>query len=274
MDIIQAVVLGFVQGLTEFIPISSSAHLVLIPKFLGWTQPPMSFGVFLHAGTLVALIIFFWADVVKYVKAFFVGSFSFVRSIFVKDYQHTFLPDTILSYNVILTLVPTGFLGLLFKDRLEQAFQDPKLVAWLLLGTAALLILSSMLKGKRELEEVSWLDALVVGFMQAVAMFPGISRSGATIAGGRMMGLKREASARFAFLIAIPAIGAAFLLSLWDVFKGHVPIYIVPSIIGFVISAVVGYFSFHLFFRIVRKFGFQAFAVYCILLFLVAQFLI
>lgn len=265
MDIIQAVVLGFVQGLTEFIPISSSAHLVLIPKFLGWTQPPMSFDVFLHAGTLVALIIFFWADVVKYVKAFFTG---------IPQIGKTLPAESILSYNVILTLVPTGFLGLLFKDRLEQAFQDPKLVAWLLLGTAALLILSSMLKGKRELEEVSWLDALVVGFMQAVAMFPGISRSGATIAGGRMMGLKREASARFAFLIAIPAIGAAFLLSLWDVFKGHVPIYIVPSIIGFVISAVVGYFSFHLFFRIVRKFGFQAFAVYCILLFLVAQFLI
>jgi undecaprenyl-diphosphatase len=274
MDIIQAFVLGIVQGLTEFIPVSSSAHLVLIPKFLGWTQPPMSFNVFLHGGTLVALLIFFWADVVKYVKAFFVGTSMFIRSIFVKDYQNTFLPDTILSYNIILTLVPTGFLGLLFKDRLEQAFQDPKLVAWLLLGTAALLILSSVLKGKRELEEINWLDVLVVGFMQAVAMFPGISRSGATIAGGRIMGLNRETSARFTFLIAIPAIGAAFLLSLWDVLKGDVPIFLIPSIIGFVVSAIVGYFSFHLFFKIVKKFGFQAFAVYCILLFLVAQFLI
>ncbi len=265
MSIVEAIVLGFVQGATEFLPISSSAHLVLVPRFLGWAPAPMSFDVILHAGTLVALIIYFWPEVVKYIVAFFKG----IPNIGMKMPK-----DSAMSYNILLALLPVGALGFLFKDQVEQAFQDPKLTSWLLLVTAALLFIATRVKGKRQFAEIGWVDALTIGFAQAIALLPGISRSGATITGGRAMMLDREASAKFAFLIAIPAIGAATLLSVWDIVKGNAPLFFWPSVIGFVVSAIVGYVSIVLLFKLIKRHGFDVFVIYLIALFTVSQIIL
>ncbi len=275
MSIVEAIVLGFVQGATEFLPISSSAHLVLVPKFLGWAPSPMSFDVFLHAGTLVALIIYFWPEVVKYIVAFFKGIPNIGKKTPSVPFIGKKMPqDSTMSYNILLALLPVVALGFLFKDNVEQAFLDPKLTSWLLLVTAALLFIATRVKGKRQFGEIGWVDALTIGFAQAIALLPGISRSGATIAGGRAMMLDRESSAKFAFLIAIPAIGAATLLSVWDIVKGNAPLFFWPSLIGFVVSAIVGYISVVLLFKLIKRHGFDVFVIYLIALFIVSQIIL
>ncbi|HNW31520.1 MAG TPA: undecaprenyl-diphosphate phosphatase [Caldisericia bacterium] len=269
MGIIEALVLGLVQGLTEFIPVSSTAHLVLVPAFLGWGKPPMWFDVFLHAGTLLGIIIFFWPEVVKYVKAFFTGLPKIGRGL---------PPDSIFSYNLILSVVPAIIFGLFFESRIESVFQDPKTTSYLLLVTAAFLVVASLMNGKRKLEETTWVDAITVGCAQAIAMFPGISRSGATITAARLLGFGKKSSSRLAFLIAIPAVGAATAKTLYDVYKmvasSGMQIDWMPSIVGFVVAAVVGYLSFFLFFKAIQKFNFYIFAAYCVALFVVAQILL
>jgi len=240
---IEALVLGFVQGLTEFIPVSSSAHLVLVPAFLGWGKPPMWFDVFLHAGTLLGIIVFFWPEVVKYVKAFFAGLPKIGRGL---------PPDSIFSYNLILSVVPAIIFGLLFESRIESVFQDPKTTSYLLLVTAAFLIVASLMSGKRKLEE--------------------------TITAARLLGFGKKSSSKLAFLVAIPAVGAATAKTLYDVYKmvasSGMQIDWMPSIVGFVVAAVVGYLSFFLFFKVIQKFNFYIFAAYCVALFVVAQIIL
>lgn len=260
MNPIQAAILGFVQGATEFIPVSSSAHLVILPRLFNWAQPPMSFDVFAHFGTLISLIVYFWEDFCKLLSGFFSNPL-------VKPLPY----NSLYSYLVVGSVIPAGIAELLFSDRIETFFGDPVMASWMLLGTAALLIIATYLKGVRKVESVKWTDALVVGVIQAVAILPGISRSGATITGARIMGFDREASAKFAFHIAIPAIGAAFLMSLIKVLKYNWPIFWMPSIIGMIVAAVVGYLSLIVFFRIIKKTDFTVFAIYCIAFFLVCR---
>lgn len=262
MNPIHAAILGFIQGATEFIPVSSSAHLVILPNLFNWSQPPMSFDVFVHFGTLVALIVYFWPEFVNFIKNFFTG---FTK----KPIPY----DAYYAYCVALAVLPAVLAELLFSDRIEGFFSNPVQASWMLLGTAGLLVVASYVKGTRDLSNVKWYDTLVVGVMQAIAILPGISRSGATITGARLMGFDRESSAKFAFLIAIPAIGGAFLYSLVKIFRGNFPIEWVPSLIGMVVAALVGYFSLVLFFKIIKKMNFMVFAAYCVAFFLLCRYI-
>jgi len=259
MSLLQAIILGIIQGLTEFLPISSSAHLVLAPFLFGWSIPPdqaFSFDVLVQLGTLVAVIIYFRKDLLNIILAFIR---AIVRGHPFADSQAN------LGWFLILATIPAGLAGLLFKDKVEAAFNSPALTALFLFGTAGLLLLSEWVgKRQRPLESITWKDALWIGFAQAISIFPGISRSGSTIAGGLSRNLERPAAARFAFLMSIPVMLAAGLLTGIDLVKmpslsGFIPMLAA----GFITAAVVGYLSIHWLLSYLNRHSLRSFAIYC-----------
>lgn len=238
MDIVfQAIVIGIVQGLTEFLPISSSAHLILVPQLLGWTDPLINsanFDVMLHGGTLLALLIYFWRDVVRLLKAFFASIRE--RSI---EGDH----DRRLAWLLLISTIPGALLGVAFESFFDTYFRDNPL--WipviLVIGAALLFVAERFAKHLREIWQISWLDSLAIGIAQAFALFPGISRSGVTIAGGLFLGMKREAAARFAFLMGIPIIGGAFVWKLRELALGSLSgSEQIALLAGFVAAAIAG----------------------------------
>jgi undecaprenyl-diphosphatase len=262
MTFFQSLILGIIQGLTEYLPISSSAHLVLVPYLLNWNFPTeqiFPFDVLVQLGTLVAVILYFWKDLVSIVKSFFLGLIN--KEPF-KD------PQARLGWYLILATIPAGLAGLLFKSQVEAAFSAPRLTAYFLFGTAVLLILADLVgKRTRQLEEITWWDALWIGLFQAVSLFPGISRSGATISGGMTHNLDRSSSARFSFLISIPVMLGAGLVSLKDLSAvPNLPGFLPMLVVGFIAAVIVGYLSIHWFLDFIKRQRLWYFAVYCILL--------
>lgn len=213
MDIVfQAIVIGIVQGVTEFLPISSSAHLIVIPPLLGWDEAFLNsatFDVMLHAGTLLALLIYFWRDVIRLLAAFFAS----IRDRSLRD-DH----DRRLAWLLLISTIPAGLIGALFESFFDTAFRAN--LIWvpvlLVIGAIVLFVAERMARHTRKIWQLTWLDALLIGIAQAFALFPGISRSGVTIAGGLILGMEREAAARFAFLMGIPVIAGATLWKLRD----------------------------------------------------------
>ena len=199
MTVLQAFLLGIVQGLTEFLPISSSGHLVLIPYLFNWQIPEEQvfvFDVLVQVGTLIAVIAYFWGDLWGIVKALFAA----IRQPEARQKQ-----EVRLAWYLVLATIPAVVLGLLFKDTVEAAFSSPRMTAAFLALTALLLLIAEWVgKRTKEMREIKWLDALWVGVAQALSLFPGVSRSGATITGGMIRDLKRPAAARFLF----PYVGA------------------------------------------------------------------
>jgi undecaprenyl-diphosphatase len=259
MTIFQAIILGIIQGLTEYLPISSSAHLVLAPYLFGWSFPEdqiFVFDVLVQMGTLAAVIIYFWKDLVNIALGFVKGILS----------RHPFQSqDARMGWFIILATIPAGLAGLLIKPYVEAAFSNPVVVGVLLLGTA-ILILAGELIGKRErnLSSIKWLDALLIGIGQAVAIFPGISRSGSTISVGLMRGLNRRDAARFSFLMSIPIMLAAGLLSILDLkdvagVTGFLPVILT----GVVVAAIVGYLSIRWLLNFLNSRSLSVFAIYC-----------
>lgn len=262
MTIIQSIILGIVQGLTEFLPISSSAHLVLVPNLLGWSIPEAQifpFDVLVQLGTLIAVIIYFWSDLWKIIKAFFQG---LVQR---KPFEE---PNARLGWYLILASVPAMFSGLLLKDKVEAVFNDANATAWFLFGTAALLVLAEVLgKRSRTLIQMKWFDALWIGLFQAISIFPGISRSGSTIAGGMTRNMDRPSAARFSFLMSIPVMLGAGLISTLDVIEMPGLSEFLPVILtGVVVAMLVGYLSIHWLLNFLTKRSFYWFAAYCVLL--------
>ena len=209
MSLIQAIILGIVQGLTEFLPISSSAHLVLVPFWLNWQIPAdqaFSFDVLVQVGTLVAVIAYFWKDLWLIVKSWIMAVWK--RKPFASI-------EARLGWWLILASIPAVVVGLLIKDTVEAAFGSPAVTAGFLLVTALLLFLAEKIgKKQRGMAEMAWVDALVMGIGQALALFPGISRSGATISAGMFRNLDRSTAARFSFLMSVPVMLGAGALSL------------------------------------------------------------
>lgn len=257
-----AVILGIIQGLTEFLPISSSAHLVIIPFLFGWHIPEdqaFVFGVLVQIGTLLAVIIYFWKDLT--------GIFSaFVRGLV----QHKPFadPQSRLGWYLVLATIPAGLGGLLIKDAIEAVFNDARAAAALLIVTAILLVTAERIGNRsRSFESIGWLDALWMGIAQALAVFPGISRSGATIAGGLARHLDRTSAARFSFLMSVPVMLAAGLLAVIDLFE-------VPNLgqfaliiaIGLATSAIVGYLSIRWLLGYLMRHSLGIFALYCLIL--------
>lgn len=264
MNLIQALILGIVQGLTEFLPISSSAHLVLVPFFLGWdktipTEQIFPFGVLVQWGTLLAVIVYFWKDLWAILKAWFA---ALLHS---RPFESA---DARMGWYIILATIPAGIFGLLIKDQVEAAFNSPAATGLFLLVTAVFLIAAELFgKGKRDLTGIHWLDALVMGLFQAAAIFPGVSRSGSTITGGMLRGLDRPSAARFSFLMSIPIMLAAGLLSLTDLGgMTSLSTFLPALLVGFIAAAIFGFLSIKWLLNFLRTHRLYGFAVYCALL--------
>jgi undecaprenyl-diphosphatase len=271
VNILQAIVLGIVQGLTEFIPISSSAHLVIIPWLFNWNDPALeslTFDVALHIGTLVALLIYFWKDWVRLVKA---GVASIVERKIGDD------QDRKLAWYLVIGTIPGGVIGLLFEHKIEELFHPsdgpivPASMIWMagiiaLLG-GLLFLAERLARHVRRMEGVTLRDAILIGLSQALAIFPGVSRSGSTITAGLAVGLERETAARFSFLLSAPIIAGAGLKSLWDFYIGvHSGVIASTDLVlfpvGFVAAAISGYFCIKYLLRFLQNNSTNAFVYY------------
>jgi undecaprenyl-diphosphatase len=262
MTILQSIILGIIQGLTEFLPVSSSAHLVLAPALFGWEIPEYQvfiFDVLVQMGTLVAVILYFWRDLVSIFTAFMTGLIH--RKPFETFYAR-------LGWYLILATIPAGLAGLFLKKWVVGLFNSPSQTAGLLF-VSAVLLLSAEYFGRRirPLETLTWKDALLIGAAQILALLPGVSRSGSTITGGMVRNFSRQAAARFSFLMSIPIMAAAGLLEVKDLLEVPQLYTFLPIVlVGFVTAAMVGYFSIHWLLSFLGKRTLTSFAVYCALL--------
>ncbi len=255
MSLIHALLLGLLQGATEFLPVSSSGHLVLAPWLLGWPPASLAFDVLVHWGTAFAVVGYFWRDWVALARA----CWQALRT------RSLEAPQSRLALLIILGTVPAAFAGFLLEDFLGEILARPPVAAALLLVTAGLLACSEKLSRRyRGLESLSWQDALVVGIAQALAILPGISRSGATIAAGMARGLEREAAARFSFLLATPIILGAGLLQVFDLVQAGDPTAQLPALaVGFLAALLSGLACVHLLLRYLQRRPLYPFAIYC-----------
>lgn len=262
MTLLQSIILGIVQGLTEFIPVSSSAHLVIVPFLFGWQIPANDafvFDVLVQVATLLAVLIYFWKDIWAIIKAFLQG---LLRGRPFEDQLSR------LGWLIILATIPAGIAGLLLKNLVESAFNSPTATALFLFVTAGLLIVAERVgKRTRSLEVMNWKDALWIGLFQAIAIFPGVSRSGATITGGMTRDIERPATARFAFLMSIPIMLAAGLLATLDMLKIPNVTTLLPVFIpGFIVAAIVGYIAIRWLLRYLVNHTLYIFSIYCAVL--------
>ncbi|MBN1980251.1 MAG: undecaprenyl-diphosphatase UppP [Chitinivibrionales bacterium] len=271
MLLFQAIVLGIIQGLTEFIPISSSAHLVIVPWLFQWDNPALtslSFDVSLHLGTLIAVLLFFASDWVRLLKA---GVASVVERK-IGDHQ-----DRRLAWMLLIGCIPGGIIGALAEDSIEHLFHDPNAT----MGTGALIAMAVLVvimaglmftaerlaRHLRGMDRLTFKDAILIGTAQALAVFPGVSRSGATITAGLALGLNRESAARFSFLLSAPIIGGAGLKSLLDVYEqlqrsGGAMNELVLIASGFLAAAVSGYLAIKFLLRYLQKNSTDLFVYY------------
>lgn len=259
VSIVEAVVLGAVQGLTEFIPISSSGHLVIVPELLGWERPGLSFDVLLHAASLLALLVYFSGDLLDLARGIRQGGEG---------------PKRLVVLLAVGT-VPAGLAGLLLADFFEDRFEDPKAAALQLLITAAILVGAEWVSQRREgaatregkplrgMGELGLHEAGAIGVAQALAILPGISRSGSTIGTGLVLGLSRDDAARFAFLLAIPALAGAAIVKIPDL--GTTTLSLEAGVAGFISSAIASYAAIAGLIRYLKSNTLYPFAVYCVL---------
>ena len=261
MTLFQAFVLGIVQGLTEFLPISSSGHLVLVPHLLGWHFPKdvaFVFDVLVQMGTLLAVIVYFWDDLWG-ITVGFLEALARRRPLETAEAR--------LGWYLILATLPAVAGGLWLKDSVEAAFSSPRAVGFFLWGTAALLVLGELIgRRRRNLAQLNWGDALVVGLFQVLALFPGVSRSGSTISGGMVRHLDRPTAARFSFLMSVPVMLGAGVVALKDLLTmPALGAAWLPVLVGFLTAAAVGYLAIRWLLRYLGSHSLYVFAVYCVL---------
>ncbi len=257
MTLFHALLLGIIQGLTEFIPVSSTAHLLMAQKLLG--IPPsdamFSFLVIVQLGTLVSLFAFYWKDLIIILRA-------------TLDFRHP-TPERNLGFYILLATLPALLAGYLLKDAVEALFRQPLLEAAIrLLAAALLLTLAEWLTSKsRRLDSLTWLDALFIGLFQVLAVFPGASRSGTTISGGMFRDLDRPSAARFAFLMSVPVMLAAGAYEMLDVLRmPDLVSFLLPLAVGFLVAAVFGWLAIKWLMDYLNRHSLYVFAVYCAVL--------
>ena len=260
MNPLQAVILGIIQGLTEFLPVSSSGHLVLFQHLFGLEEPELFFNISVHMGTLAAVIIFFWQEI----RSVLTSVIRFPGMLSRKEVTlgHIWEDEELrLAALIIIGSVPTAIIGLLFHRVAERLFSSVFLVGCALILTGILLLLTRWLpKDGKEIREFSIVDALVIGVMQGLAIIPGISRSGSTIATGLFLGLDKETAARYSFLLSIPAIVGAEILSLKDV---SFQAFDIVTLLGTLTAGVVGYGALTLLLYILKRGQLHFFVPYC-----------
>ncbi|QKW05360.1 undecaprenyl-diphosphate phosphatase [Streptomyces sp. NA04227] len=268
MSWFESFILGLVQGLTEFLPISSSAHLRLTAAFAGWHDPGAAFTAITQIGTETAVLIYFRKDIGRIISAWF-------RSLTDKQMRRDH--DAQMGWLVIVGSIPIGVLGVTLKDQIEGPFRDLRLIATTLIVMGIVLGIADRLAARDEtggrhraprhrktLQELNARDGLIYGLCQAMALIPGVSRSGATISGGLLMGYNREAAARYSFLLAVPAVLASGAYELKDASEGHVSWG--PTIFATLIAFVVGYAVIAWFMKFITTKSFMPFVIYRILL--------
>jgi undecaprenyl-diphosphatase len=255
MEPLHAAVLGTVQGLTEVLPISSSAHLILIPHFLHWPESGLSFDVALHLGTFVALALYFWRDIVELVYNFF----SSVAS------GRLATPANRLPFYIIAGTIPAAIAGKTLEAPIEEIFRsNPLLIAAFLVIFGLLLAFADTTGPKRwKIDRIDLKAALIIGLAQCLALLPGVSRSGITITAALLIGYNRDTAARFSFLLSLPIVAGAAILKLGHLLKDGIPANeVTPLCIGIVTSALFGYLSVAFLMRIVRRSSLYPFVWY------------
>lgn len=232
MSTFEAIVLGFVQGLTEFLPVSSSGHLRVVPALLGWEDPGTAFTAVIQLGTMAAVVIYFWKDLWRIALAWLAS---------LTDRDRRADPDARMGWYLIVATVPIGLFGLAFDDQIESGARDLRLIAATLIVMGLVLLAAERVGAKRKpLEDVTTRDGVVIGLVQSMALVPGVSRSGATISAGLFLGYRREAAARFSFLLSIPAVVLSGLYQAKDIGGGDGP-GLVPTVLATLVSFGVGY---------------------------------
>ncbi|WP_026550400.1 undecaprenyl-diphosphate phosphatase [Arthrobacter sp. Br18] len=259
MNLIEAIILGFVQGLTEFLPISSSAHLRIVGELLPNAQDPgAAFTAITQLGTETAVVVFFWRDIVRIIKAWF-GS---LRGAVPRND-----PDVRMGWLVILGSIPIGVLGLLFQDQIESSFRSLWIVATMLIVFGLILAVADAVgKQTRDLSRLTYRHGILYGFAQALALIPGVSRSGGTITAGLLMGYTREAAARYSFLLAIPAVFASGLFQLSKSIGTPGPFGLGETAVATAIAFVVGFAIIGWFLRFVSTRSYSVFVWYRVFL--------
>ena len=273
MNIFQAIILGIIQGLAEFLPVSSSGHLAIIQNLLNVkTDTGMLFDVLLHVGTLTSIFIVFWKDIVKLIIEFFgiIGDF-FKRF---KD------PDLIVLSSgyrrfvllIIVSSIPTAIIGYMARDFVDYASSTLLIPGIGLIITSILLFVCDRIgDGRKGIKKISYLNAFEIGMAQGVATLPGISRSGATIAVSLMLGVKKETAVKYSFIMSVPAVLGATLLELKDVSDAAIEVGTAISyFVGMVVAAVVGYFAIRVMIGVVRRKRYLYFSIYCLVIGLIA----
>ncbi len=259
MDIIQAIILGIVQGLTEFLPVSSSAHLVFMTDILGLPQN-VAFDTILHLGTLVAVVGYFWKDILIIISSFISSVLDIFRGRFKQGLEEK--PFKKLSWLLVIGTIPAGIAGILLQKQFEALFSDVLYVGIFLIITGLLLWGAERVKpGTKDVKDITFKNALVIGLFEAIAIAPGISRSGATISAGLFSGLNRELAARFSFLLSIPAILGAAVVQMRHI--NSVDISTLTLFAGFISALIFGYIAIKLLLKIIKERTLMIFAYYC-----------
>lgn len=255
MDVLQSFLLGLIQGLTEFLPISSSGHLALGKYFLGGeTEAGITFEVVVHFGTLCSILIYYKTDLIR----LFGSAFAFLKAPSAKKDD----PDVRIILFILISMIPAFIVGFTLEDYIEGIFDSPLLVSGMLILTGFILFLTKFAKPPEG--EVTLGKSFMIGLAQAFAMIPGISRSGSTISTALYLGIKREDAANFSFLMVIPVIGGAMLLQIKEMLEvGVSDAQVMSLVVGFLTSFISGYYALKYLIIILKKKGFHYFAYYC-----------
>lgn len=257
MELFQAFILGMVQGLGEFLPISSSAHLILAPWLFGWPDQGLGFDVALHWGTLIAVVVYFYQDIWLLIKGFVHSLIPSTRDLKSNTYQK-------LAWLIILATIPAAVIGKIFESQVETVFRNPLLIAATLSIVGVILYLADKYGDKvKTLTDAKWANAVVIGLGQALAIVPGISRSGATITAGLLQGFTRQDAAKFSFLMSVPIILGAGVLKLPEI--SNIPNQ-TQVLVGFVSSAVFGFLAIKYMLKYISNRSFAVFTWYRLIL--------
>ena len=258
MSYVEAIVLGIVQGLTEFLPISSSGHLRIVPELFGWSDPGASFTAVIQLGTMAAVVIYFWADLWRITAAWFRDAWRILKHRGTAGERSS--DDARMGWYLIVATIPIVIFGVAFSDQIETGARDLRLIAsTLILGGLVLLWADKVGKRTKGVEHIATKDGVTIGLAQSLALIPGVSRSGSTISAGMFLGFTREAAARFSFLLSIPAVVLSGVYSLKDVGDG-VPVG--PTAVATMVSFVVGYAAIAWLLRYLTSHTLMVFVVY------------
>lgn len=256
MTELQVIILAIVQGLTEFLPISSSGHLVLVPVFFGWTDQGLAFDVAVHFGSLIAVMLFFRKDILGLLR----GGVQVLGG-------NVATTEARMALGIALGTIPAALAGLMFVDWIEANLRSPAVIVFTLSGYAILMILADRLgRRNRHIAGIQIKDAVLIGVAQALALVPGTSRSGVTITAAMALGFERQDAARFSFLLAVPVILLASVYSLIGLLRTDATVAWGQLAIGVVVSAIVAYLSIEFFMRFVSRIGLLPFAIYRMIL--------